>query len=145
MLKDDFEKYYPVIKKCLYFILVMALILAAFKLAFAYLLPFVFAFAIAAAMEPFIRLLVRLRLSRNLAILVAMVVYFGLLFTLAFFSISRLIREVSQFFEPHTGVQPGLQRFFQRRHAAWAASSSSGCPRRPSLPCRTRSSPWRPG
>ncbi len=97
MLKEDFEKYYPFIKKSLYFILVMALILAAFKLAFAYLLPFVFAFVIAAAMEPFIRFLVRRRLPRGLAIGIAMFVYYGFLFALAFFAISRLIREVTYF------------------------------------------------
>ena len=97
MLKDDLEKYYPFIKKSLYFILVMALILAAFKLAFVYLLPFMFAFVIAAAMEPFIRFLVRYRLPRGLAIVVAMVLYYGLLFVLAFFAISRLVREVTYF------------------------------------------------
>jgi sporulation integral membrane protein YtvI len=97
MLKDDFEKYYPLIKKTLYFFLVMALILLAFKLAFAYLLPFVFAFVIAAAMEPFIVFLQKKRLPRGLAIVTAMFVYYGLLFALAFFAISRLVREVAYF------------------------------------------------
>ena len=97
MLKDDFEKYYPFIKRMLYFILVMAIILVAFKLAFAYLLPFVFAFIIAAAMEPFIAWLRKKRLPHSLAIIVAMVVYYGLLFALAFFAISRLVREVVYF------------------------------------------------
>jgi len=97
MLKDDFEKYYPFIRKTVYFILVMALILAAFKLAFAYLLPFVFAFVIAAAMEPFIRFLTLRRLPRGPAIGVAMLVYYGFLFALAFFAVSRLVREVAYF------------------------------------------------
>lgn len=97
MMKDDFEKYYPLVKKFLYFILVMALILYAFKLAFAYLLPFVFAFVIAAAMEPLIGFLGRRRLPRVLAIILAMAVYYGLLFALAFSAISRLIREVTYF------------------------------------------------
>ncbi len=97
MLKDDFEKYYPFIKKTLYFFLVMAIILLAFKLAFTYLLPFVFAFIIAAAMEPFIAWLRKKRLPHSLAIIVAMLVYYGLLFALAFFAISRLVREVVYF------------------------------------------------
>ncbi|HSQ35931.1 MAG TPA: sporulation integral membrane protein YtvI [Candidatus Binatia bacterium] len=97
MLKDDFEKYYPGVKKTLHFILVMALILVAFKLAFVYLLPFVFAFVIAAAMEPFIAFLVSRRLPRGPAIVLVMIVVYGVLFTVAFFSISRLVREVAQF------------------------------------------------
>jgi sporulation integral membrane protein YtvI len=75
----------------------MALILVAFKLAFTYLLPFVFAIIVAAAMEPFIGLMTRRRLPRGPAIIVAMIVYYGLLFTLAFFAISRLVREVTYF------------------------------------------------
>ena len=39
----------------------------------------------------------RRRLPHGLAIIVAMVVYYGLLFTLAFFAISRLVREVVYF------------------------------------------------
>lgn len=108
MLKDDFEKYYPVLKKILSSILVMALILVVFKLAFAYLLPFVFAFLIALAMEPFIRLLARLRLQRGPAILASMAVYFGSLFAIAYFAISRLIREVSDF----SGRIPDFSRSF---------------------------------
>jgi sporulation integral membrane protein YtvI len=108
MLKDDLEKYYPFIKKALYFILVMALILVVFKLAFAYLLPFVFALVVALAMEPFIRFLTRRRLKRGLAILAAMIVYYGFLFALAFFSISRLIREVVYF----SGHMPDYSRTF---------------------------------
>ena len=108
MLKDDFEKYYPVLKKILSFILVMALILVVFKLAFVFLLPFVFALLIALAMEPFIRLLARLRLQRGPAIVVAMVVYFGSLFALAYFAISRLISEVVDF----SGRMPDFSRTF---------------------------------
>ena len=94
---SEIEKKLPLLTKALYVLAVLALVLVVFKLAFTYLLPFVFAFLMASAMEPFVRLLVKRRLPRSAAVAVAMIVYFGLVFALCFFAVTRLVTEVSDF------------------------------------------------
>jgi len=95
MWLNDLEKQSPVLMRSIYILAVLALVLLAFKVAFTYMLPFVIAFMMAAAMEPLVRLLVRGRLPRSAAVSLAMVVYFGLVFALGFFAITRLVAEVS--------------------------------------------------
>jgi sporulation integral membrane protein YtvI len=95
MWLNDLEKQSPVLMRSVYILAVLALVLLAFKVAFTYMLPFVIAFMMAAAMEPLVRLLERGRLPRSAAVFLAMVVYFGLVFALGFFAITRLVAEVS--------------------------------------------------
>jgi sporulation integral membrane protein YtvI len=95
MRLNDLEKQSPVLMKSIYILAVLALVLLAVKVAFTYMLPFVIAFLMASAMEPLVRLLMRSKLPRSAAVLLAMVVYFGVVFALGFFAVTRLVAEVS--------------------------------------------------
>lgn len=119
MWKDDLERQSPVFLKAIYVLAALALVLLVIKVAFTYLLPFVIALLMASAMEPFVRLLVKRKLPRSAAVGIAMVVYFGLLFAVGFFAVTRLVAEVVDL----SGNIPDYGRAFTTAFNALAAWS----------------------